>query len=635
MSPREEGLAAKYQEKVQNSSLHREGIVSRSGVLTRLQFLLVKLLKKGPRVPNNAKEETTTGTYPKNGCPPRIMSGAKRNAILIKTNKQNNEIVKNATDEINRMLCQRITETVTPLEPHLPRPPRLRSGHCFRQLDNVFIENQFSPLSPGARGALSFQAATSIAAVENDTSSPLPGDLAAQCDRIINILALLALLLKPVLVTDTAFFAALSASSPLPIVAHLQGAGLLKDTRTLPHDIYRLRLNTTGKSDFDFPKQLLRDYSSFTNLAAGHYHSPFIDTAHTLLIGRKAQGTEQSFVGRHCFTQEVSLAKDKAHIGVHGPSLIISPPAALAENGVIIQQAAPGFPSGRRPSPGFHSLAFQWRLAPQPASRGRDLAPVGSPAQVKAIWEAETCHVTASLPNKGQEHKSKCESATMEDSPLYASNRREERALPANQRSARLSSRASFKGLLRTNERLEAKPGRPGADSMQTSEFDSSDEEPVEDEQTPIQISWLPLSRVNCSQFLGLCALPGCKFKDVRRNIQKDTEELKSYGIQDIFVFCTRGELSKYRVPNLLDLYHQYGIITHHHPIPDGGTPDITSCCEIMEELEICLKNNRKTLIQTHIHSSVCVYTTVTDGLDELSAPKWNQYTLLEKSGSV
>ncbi|XP_043412126.1 cyclin-dependent kinase inhibitor 3 isoform X6 [Prionailurus viverrinus] len=121
--------------------------------------------------------------------------------------------------------------------------------------------------------------------------------------------------------------------------------------------------------------------------------------------------------------------------------------------------------------------------------------------------------------------------------------------------------------------------------SLQTSEFDSSDEEPIEDQQTPIQISWLPLSRVNCSQFLGLCALP---------------EELKSYGIQDIFVFCTRGELSKYRVPNLLDLYHQYGIITHHHPIPDGGTPNIASCCEIMEELAICLKNNRKTLIHCY-----------------------------------
>ncbi|XP_017364617.1 cyclin-dependent kinase inhibitor 3 isoform X2 [Cebus imitator] len=121
--------------------------------------------------------------------------------------------------------------------------------------------------------------------------------------------------------------------------------------------------------------------------------------------------------------------------------------------------------------------------------------------------------------------------------------------------------------------------------SIQASEFDSSDEEPIEDEQTPIQISWLPLSRVNCSQFLGLCALP---------------EELKSCGIQDIFVFCTRGELSKYRVPNLLDLYQQCGIITHHHPIADGGTPDIACCCEIMEELAICLKNNRKTLIHCY-----------------------------------
>uniref|UniRef100_A0A5F9CMQ4 protein-tyrosine-phosphatase n=1 Tax=Oryctolagus cuniculus TaxID=9986 RepID=A0A5F9CMQ4_RABIT len=121
--------------------------------------------------------------------------------------------------------------------------------------------------------------------------------------------------------------------------------------------------------------------------------------------------------------------------------------------------------------------------------------------------------------------------------------------------------------------------------SVQTSEFDSSDEEPLEDEHTPIQISWLSLSRVNWSQFLGLCALP---------------EELKSCGIQDIFVFCTRGELSKYRVPNLLELYEQCGIATHHHPIPDGGTPDIARCCEIMEELAACLKNNRKTLIHCY-----------------------------------
>uniref|UniRef100_A0A4X2JPK6 protein-tyrosine-phosphatase n=1 Tax=Vombatus ursinus TaxID=29139 RepID=A0A4X2JPK6_VOMUR len=110
--------------------------------------------------------------------------------------------------------------------------------------------------------------------------------------------------------------------------------------------------------------------------------------------------------------------------------------------------------------------------------------------------------------------------------------------------------------------------------TMQTSEFDSSNEEPVENEQTPFQVSWLPLSLVNCSQFLGLCSLPGCKFKVVRRNIQKDMEELKNYDIQDIFVFCTRGELSKYWVPNLLNFCQQCGIIIHHYPIPDGHMPD-------------------------------------------------------------
>ena len=46
---------------------------------------------------------------------------------------------------------------------------------------------------------------------------------------------------------------------------------------------------------------------------------------------------------------------------------------------------------------------------------------------------------------------------------------------------------------------------------------------------------------MNCSQFLGLCVLPVCKFENVRRNIQKDTEELKSYGIQDIFVSAPEG----------------------------------------------------------------------------------------------
>ncbi|NWS74766.1 CDKN3 inhibitor, partial [Crotophaga sulcirostris] len=92
----------------------------------------------------------------------------------------------------------------------------------------------------------------------------------------------------------------------------------------------------------------------------------------------------------------------------------------------------------------------------------------------------------------------------------------------------------------------------------------------------------------------------GCKFKDIRRNLQKDIEELKTYGTQDIFVFCTRGELLKYRVPKLIDSYQQHGISVHHHPIPDGDAPDIDKCCTILEDLRNCLENNQKIMMHCY-----------------------------------
>ncbi|KFP25662.1 Cyclin-dependent kinase inhibitor 3, partial [Colius striatus] len=110
----------------------------------------------------------------------------------------------------------------------------------------------------------------------------------------------------------------------------------------------------------------------------------------------------------------------------------------------------------------------------------------------------------------------------------------------------------------------------------------------------------LSLPPVYSGEILGLCSLPGCRFKDIRRNLQKDIEELKNHGTQDIFVLCTRGELFKYRVPSLIDTYQQHGICVHHHPIPDGNTPDIARCCKILEELRSCLENNRKTIIHCY-----------------------------------
>ncbi|KAK7806385.1 hypothetical protein U0070_024732 [Myodes glareolus] len=104
----------------------------------------------------------------------------------------------------------------------------------------------------------------------------------------------------------------------------------------------------------------------------------------------------------------------------------------------------------------------------------------------------------------------------------------------------------------------EPRPAMKPPISIQASEFDSSDEEPIEDEQTPIQISWYVSISVVSYSVVNL------------KMLEETFTKIQS------------------------------GIVTHHHPIPDGGTPDIGSCWEIMEELATCLKNHRKTLIHCY-----------------------------------
>ncbi|XP_056152266.1 cyclin-dependent kinase inhibitor 3 isoform X2 [Lampris incognitus] len=143
---------------------------------------------------------------------------------------------------------------------------------------------------------------------------------------------------------------------------------------------------------------------------------------------------------------------------------------------------------------------------------------------------------------------------------------------------------------------------------MKTNEFDSSSDEEVGEEQlTPFHVSWLPLAVAECSQFLGICPLPGCKYKDIRRNLQRDVEELKNQGVQDVFVFCTRGELHKYRVPSLLGTYQQWGFKVHHMPFPDGETPQLDQCCQILQELQTNLENNKRTVIHCCLSAAPAV----------------------------
>ncbi|KAE8290242.1 Cyclin-dependent kinase inhibitor 3 [Larimichthys crocea] len=120
---------------------------------------------------------------------------------------------------------------------------------------------------------------------------------------------------------------------------------------------------------------------------------------------------------------------------------------------------------------------------------------------------------------------------------------------------------------------------------MRTSEFDSSEEEEVGEEQlTPFTSLVSTSVHVECSQFWDMC-IP---------------EELQNQGVQEVFVFCTRGELNKYRVPSLLDVYQQRGFTVHHMPFPDGDAPELEQCCQILEELQDSLENNRRTVIHCY-----------------------------------
>ncbi|KAF7710748.1 cyclin-dependent kinase inhibitor 3 isoform X1 [Silurus meridionalis] len=137
---------------------------------------------------------------------------------------------------------------------------------------------------------------------------------------------------------------------------------------------------------------------------------------------------------------------------------------------------------------------------------------------------------------------------------------------------------------------------------MRVNEFDSSEEEDDGDEEsyTPLQICWLSLSAIECSQFLGICSLPGCRYKDIRRNLEKDIGELRVQGIQDVFVLCERAELVRYRVPCLLESYTRSGLNVHHLPFPDGGVPEMPQCARILDELQHCLHTQRRTVIHCY-----------------------------------
>ncbi|KAL5008993.1 hypothetical protein ScPMuIL_014574 [Solemya velum] len=133
------------------------------------------------------------------------------------------------------------------------------------------------------------------------------------------------------------------------------------------------------------------------------------------------------------------------------------------------------------------------------------------------------------------------------------------------------------------------------------SSFDSSDEE--DDQQADLstfEISWLDLSDVNCDEKLGICGLPGCRFKDTWRSLKHDLSCMKNSGVEDVFCLCSNGELNKYRVPRLLQEYGDADIDVHRYSFPDGEVPSMGLLMKMLEDIRTNLMKPKKTVVHCY-----------------------------------
>ncbi|KAL3221837.1 hypothetical protein MRX96_029152 [Rhipicephalus microplus] len=113
----------------------------------------------------------------------------------------------------------------------------------------------------------------------------------------------------------------------------------------------------------------------------------------------------------------------------------------------------------------------------------------------------------------------------------------------------------------------------------------------------PFKIDWLDLSSFGYPDSLGLSALPGCRFKETWRDVARDVEHIKLEDISDVFVLCTRGELSLYRVPTLLAEYENHGMTVHHYPVLDGMPPAIGQTLDILREIGDIIQRGKRALV--------------------------------------
>eukprot|EP00118_Oscarella_pearsei_P005015 m.22327 g.22327 ORF g.22327 m.22327 type:complete len:204 (+) comp28326_c0_seq8:75-686(+) len=122
-------------------------------------------------------------------------------------------------------------------------------------------------------------------------------------------------------------------------------------------------------------------------------------------------------------------------------------------------------------------------------------------------------------------------------------------------------------------------------------DFDTSDEEDGLVDQKELDIAWVPLpGQPKEAKLLALSALPGCRFRSIRRSLKCDIDTVVAAGIKEVIVLCTNQELERYKVSTLIYEYACAELVIRHDPIEDGGVPSFGLLAEICSHILNCGK---------------------------------------------
>lgn len=115
------------------------------------------------------------------------------------------------------------------------------------------------------------------------------------------------------------------------------------------------------------------------------------------------------------------------------------------------------------------------------------------------------------------------------------------------------------------------------------------------------RVDWLdlPVSSLPVNT-LALSSLPGCRFREHKRDLQQDLGVVLSQGVTDVMVLMEESEFRRYRVPSLLAEFTRLGVTVHHRPIQDGGVPSMAELLSAVSTLSSLVTRRRRVLVHCY-----------------------------------